>query len=160
MNWSLIQLKKQKSYGLWIGLQIILRLADEVEVGDELWDEVIECMMVRVRDKVPVIRTFAVRSLSRFVNDPDNTDILDLLLEVLPLEQNPVKVPFLILLCYHQSLIILLMFSFRRYAKQLFFHCLLLMQPPKQSSIAPSMLMNQCAKQLTLFSLIKFPFRV
>lgn len=69
--------------------EIILRLPDEVEVGDELWDEVIECMMVRVRDKVPVIRTFAVRSLSRFVNDPDNTDILDLLLEVLPLEQNP-----------------------------------------------------------------------
>lgn len=72
-------------------MQIILRLPDEVEVGDELWDEVIDCMMVRVRDKVPVIRTFAVRSLSRFVNDPDNTDILDLLLEVLPLEQNPVK---------------------------------------------------------------------
>ncbi|CAN6830640.1 unnamed protein product [Brassica oleracea] len=69
--------------------EIILRLPDDVEVGDELWDDVIDCMMVRVRDKVPVIRTFAVRSLSRFVNDPDNTDILDLLLEVLPLEQNP-----------------------------------------------------------------------
>ncbi|CAH8353526.1 unnamed protein product [Eruca vesicaria subsp. sativa] len=69
--------------------EIILRLPDEVEVADELWDDVIDCMMVRVRDKVPVIRTFAVRSLSRFVNDPDNTDILDLLLEVLPLEQNP-----------------------------------------------------------------------
>ncbi|KAJ0234487.1 ARM repeat superfamily protein [Hirschfeldia incana] len=69
--------------------EIILRLPDDVEVEDELWDDVIDCMMVRVRDKVPVIRTFAVRSLSRFVNDPDNTDILDLLLEVLPLEQNP-----------------------------------------------------------------------
>lgn len=82
-----------------------------MEVGDELWDDVIDCMMVRVRDKVPVIRTFAVRSLSRFVNDPDNTDILDLLLEVLPLEQNPVK-KFLpcssvydcfALLCYQKS---------------------------------------------------------
>lgn len=72
-------------------LQIILRLPDEVEVADELWDDVIDCMMLRVRDKVPVIRTFAVRSLSRFVNDPENSDILDLLLEVLPLEQNPVK---------------------------------------------------------------------
>ncbi|CAN8232852.1 unnamed protein product [Cochlearia groenlandica] len=69
--------------------EIILRLPDEVEVADELWDDVIDCMMVRVRDKVPVIRTFAVRSLSRFVNDPENTDILDLLLEVLPQEQNP-----------------------------------------------------------------------
>ncbi|ESQ47303.1 hypothetical protein EUTSA_v10027629mg [Eutrema salsugineum] len=69
--------------------EIILRLPDEVEVADELWDDVIDGMMLRVRDKVPVIRTFAVRSLSRFVNDPDNSDILDLLLEVLPLEQNP-----------------------------------------------------------------------
>ncbi|KAG7548302.1 Armadillo-type fold [Arabidopsis suecica] len=69
--------------------EIILRLPDEVEVADELWDDVIDCMMLRVRDKVPVIRTFAVRSLSRFVNDPENSDILDLLLEVLPLEQNP-----------------------------------------------------------------------
>lgn len=60
-------------------------------MADELWDDVIDCMMLRVRDKVPVIRTFAVRSLSRFVNDPENSDILDLLLEVLPLEQNPVK---------------------------------------------------------------------
>ncbi|EOA15333.1 hypothetical protein CARUB_v10004038mg [Capsella rubella] len=69
--------------------EIILRLPDEVEVADELWDDVIDCMMLRVRDKVPVIRTFAVRSLSRFVNDPENSDILDLLLEVLPLEHNP-----------------------------------------------------------------------
>ncbi|CAH2079627.1 unnamed protein product [Thlaspi arvense] len=69
--------------------EIILRLPDDVEVADELWDDVIDCMMLRVRDKVPVIRTFAVRSLSRFVNDPENSDILDLLLEVLPLEQNP-----------------------------------------------------------------------
>ncbi|CAA7055710.1 unnamed protein product [Microthlaspi erraticum] len=69
--------------------EIILRLPDEVEVADELWDDVIDCMMVRVQDKAPVIRTFSVRSLSRFVNDPENSDILDLLLEVLPLEQNP-----------------------------------------------------------------------
>lgn len=60
-------------------------------MADELWDDVIDCMMLRVQDKAPVIRTFAVRSLSRFVNDPENSDILDLLLEVLPLEQNPVK---------------------------------------------------------------------
>ncbi|XP_054789986.1 uncharacterized protein LOC129295485 [Prosopis cineraria] len=68
--------------------EIILRLPDDAEVSDDLWDEVIECMKLRVTDKIPLIRTFAVRALSRFVNDSDNRDILDLFLEVLPLEQN------------------------------------------------------------------------
>ncbi|XP_057492264.1 uncharacterized protein LOC130777854 isoform X2 [Actinidia eriantha] len=68
--------------------EIIMRLPDDAEVSDEIWDEVIECMKLRVADKVPVIRTFAVRSLSRFVNDSENGDILDLLLDALPLEQN------------------------------------------------------------------------
>ncbi|KAL4363502.1 hypothetical protein GQ457_04G022490 [Hibiscus cannabinus] len=68
--------------------EIILRLPDDSEVSDELWDEVIELMKFRVVDKVPLIRTLAVRALSRFVNDSENTDILDLFLEVLPLEQN------------------------------------------------------------------------
>lgn len=68
-----------------------MRLPDDAEVSDELWDEVIDCMMLRVRDKVPVIRTFAVRALSRFANDGENSDILDLFLEVLPLEQNAVS---------------------------------------------------------------------
>jgi condensin complex subunit 3 len=39
-----------------------------------------------------VVRTFAVRALSRFVNDSSNIDILDLFLEMLPLEQNAVSV--------------------------------------------------------------------
>ncbi|KAH1153122.1 hypothetical protein GYH30_048981 [Glycine max] len=68
--------------------EIILRLPDDAEVSNEIWDEVIEWMKVRVRDKIPVVRTFAVRALSRFVNDSVNSDILDLFLEVLPLEQN------------------------------------------------------------------------
>ncbi|KAK8569245.1 hypothetical protein V6N12_007777 [Hibiscus sabdariffa] len=68
--------------------EIILRLPDDSEVSDELWDEVIELMKFRVVDKVPLIRTLAVRALSRFANDSENTDILDLFLEVLPLEQN------------------------------------------------------------------------
>ncbi|MFQ6634006.1 hypothetical protein Gotur_012435 [Gossypium turneri] len=49
-------------------------------------------MKFRVVDKVPLIRTLAVRALSRFVNDSENSDILDLFLEVLPLEQNSVSV--------------------------------------------------------------------
>lgn len=72
--------------------EIILRLPDDAEVSNDLWDEVIECMKVRVRDKIHVVRTFAVRALSRFVNDSSNIDILDLFLEMLPLEQNAVSV--------------------------------------------------------------------
>ncbi|KAM7279925.1 hypothetical protein ACFE04_007059 [Oxalis oulophora] len=69
--------------------EIIMLLPDDAEVSSELWDEVIECMKLRVGDKVAGIRTFAIRALARFVNDSENTDILDLLLEMLPLEQNP-----------------------------------------------------------------------
>ncbi|KAK2652547.1 hypothetical protein Ddye_012403 [Dipteronia dyeriana] len=68
--------------------EIIMRLPDDTEVSNEVWNEVIECMKVRVEDKVSLIRTFAVRSLSRFVNDSDNSDILHLFLELLSLEQN------------------------------------------------------------------------
>ncbi|XP_021670919.2 uncharacterized protein LOC110657836 isoform X2 [Hevea brasiliensis] len=67
---------------------IIMRLPDDAEVSDDLWDEIIESMKVRMGDKVPVIRTFAVRALSRFANDTENSDILDLFLSALPLEQN------------------------------------------------------------------------
>lgn len=68
-----------------------MRLPDDAEVSNDLWDEVIDCMMVRMRDKIPVVRTFAIRALSRFVNDTSNSDILDLFLELLPLEQNAVS---------------------------------------------------------------------
>ncbi|CAI0548280.1 unnamed protein product [Linum tenue] len=68
--------------------EIIMRLPDDAEVSDDVWDDVIECMKLRVRDKVSFIRTFAVRALSRFVNDAENSDILDLLLEMLQLEQS------------------------------------------------------------------------
>ncbi|KAL5702870.1 hypothetical protein ACHQM5_028034 [Ranunculus cassubicifolius] len=68
--------------------EIILRLPDDSEGSDELWDEVIESMKLRVGDKVPMIRTYAVRALSRFANDAENSDILDLFLQALSMEQN------------------------------------------------------------------------
>ncbi|XP_022141514.1 condensin complex subunit 3 isoform X2 [Momordica charantia] len=68
--------------------EIIMRLPDDAEVSNELWDEVVDHMKLRVQDKVPLIRMFAVRALSRFANDSENSDILDLFLEVLPMEQN------------------------------------------------------------------------
>lgn len=71
-----------------------MRLPDDAEVSNELWDEVIECLKQRVGDKVPLIRTYAIRALSRFATDCENSDVLDLFLEVLPLEQNAVSVSF------------------------------------------------------------------
>lgn len=69
-----------------------MRLPDNAEVSNELWDEVIECLKQRVGDKAPLIRTYAVRALSRFATDCENSDVLDLFLEVLHLEQNAVSV--------------------------------------------------------------------
>lgn len=69
-----------------------MRLPDDAEVSNELWDEVIDHMKIRVLDKVPLIRVFAVRALSRFANDSENSDILNLFLEVIPMEQNPVSI--------------------------------------------------------------------
>ncbi|PHT31168.1 hypothetical protein CQW23_27505 [Capsicum baccatum] len=82
--------------------EIIIRLPDDTEVSSELWDEVLESMKLRVGDKVAAVRTFAVRALSRFVNDTENVDILELFLETLPLEQN-VDVRRTIVLCLPPS---------------------------------------------------------
>ncbi|KAK6127417.1 hypothetical protein DH2020_038838 [Rehmannia glutinosa] len=68
--------------------EIIITVADDAEVSNELWDEVIECMMLRVGDKVSAVRVYAVRALARFANDSENSDILKLFLEKLQLEQN------------------------------------------------------------------------
>ncbi|KAL9230904.1 hypothetical protein vseg_006195 [Gypsophila vaccaria] len=68
--------------------EVIMRLPDDAEVSTELWDQVIDSMMVRVADKIPIVRTFAIRALSRFVNDSDNSDILELFIETLDSEQN------------------------------------------------------------------------
>ncbi|GJN00126.1 hypothetical protein PR202_ga17289 [Eleusine coracana subsp. coracana] len=70
--------------------EIIMRLPDDAEVGDEVWDEVIDCMKVRVQDKIPAIRAFAVRALARFASDSEDGGILDLFLETLDTEQNAV----------------------------------------------------------------------
>ncbi|KAJ4974961.1 hypothetical protein NE237_008135 [Protea cynaroides] len=68
--------------------EIIMRLPDDAEVSNELWDEVIDCMKLRVGDKISAVRTFAVRALARFANDSENSDIVDLFLQTLALEQN------------------------------------------------------------------------
>ncbi|XP_050228853.1 uncharacterized protein LOC126678036 [Mercurialis annua] len=78
--------KNARSRACHIISEIIMRLPDDAEVSDDVWDEVIECMKLRVTDKVPIVRIFAIRSLARFANDSENSDILDLLLDMLPQE--------------------------------------------------------------------------
>uniref|UniRef100_A0A7N0TSV2 Nuclear condensin complex subunit 3 C-terminal domain-containing protein n=1 Tax=Kalanchoe fedtschenkoi TaxID=63787 RepID=A0A7N0TSV2_KALFE len=67
--------------------EIIMRLPDDAEVSDDLWDDVIECMKLRIHDKDSVIRSYAVRALSRFADDSESSDILELLLQALASEQ-------------------------------------------------------------------------
>ncbi|KAJ1258902.1 hypothetical protein BS78_10G111600 [Paspalum vaginatum] len=68
--------------------EIIMRLPDDAEVSDEIWDKVIDGMKVRVQDKIPAIRSFAVRALSRFAGDGEDGGIVDLFLHTLANEQN------------------------------------------------------------------------
>uniref|UniRef100_A0A0E0LA37 Nuclear condensin complex subunit 3 C-terminal domain-containing protein n=1 Tax=Oryza punctata TaxID=4537 RepID=A0A0E0LA37_ORYPU len=68
--------------------EIIMRLPDDAEVSDEVWDEVIDGMKVRVQDKIPGIRAFAVRALSRFASDGEDSDIVDLFLETFEKDKN------------------------------------------------------------------------
>lgn len=67
-----------------------MRLPDDTEVSDEVWDEVIESMKHRLEDKVPTIRGFAVCALSRFTSDTENSNIVELFLKNLSQEQNAV----------------------------------------------------------------------
>ncbi|PAN25810.2 hypothetical protein PAHAL_4G277800 [Panicum hallii] len=68
--------------------EIIMRLPDDAEVSDDIWDHLIDGMKVRVQDKIPAIRSFAVRALSRFAGDGEDGGIVDLFLETLDNEQN------------------------------------------------------------------------
>lgn len=65
-----------------------MQLPDDAEVSDEIWDEVIDGMKIRVRDKIPAIRSFAVRALSRFAVDEEDGGIIDTFLDTLKKEQN------------------------------------------------------------------------
>ncbi|CAN6478174.1 unnamed protein product [Victoria cruziana] len=65
-----------------------MQLPDDSQVSDDLWDELVECMKRRMQDKIPIVRAFAVRSLSRFATDAENGDVVDLFRKSLPSESN------------------------------------------------------------------------
>ena len=55
---------------------VISQLGEEAEVSDELWDVVMERMMVRLKDKVPIVRAHAAAALGRLQNPGDDEEDL------------------------------------------------------------------------------------
>ncbi|MQM06419.1 hypothetical protein Taro_039240, partial [Colocasia esculenta] len=80
--------KTARLRGCQITSEIIMLLPDDADVSDEVWDEAIDCMKERMQDKVPAVRVFAVRALSHFASNAENSDISDLFLQTLHQEQN------------------------------------------------------------------------
>lgn len=73
--------------------EVILRLNEDAEVSDEVWDDVIESMHRRMQDKVPAIRVYSARALARFASadgsdDPEDDAILSAYRRSLQLDQN------------------------------------------------------------------------
>jgi condensin complex subunit 3 len=52
---------------------ILGSMGDKLDISDELWDEALEKMLLRCRDKVPSVRAAAALALS-FFQDPDEAD--------------------------------------------------------------------------------------
>eukprot|EP01080_Neovahlkampfia_damariscottae_P012834 gene12834-7184_t len=53
---------------------IISELPDEAEVEDEFWNELIEVLLPRLKDKIPIVRMYAVSSLARLQDPSDEED--------------------------------------------------------------------------------------
>ncbi|KAI5062946.1 hypothetical protein GOP47_0021493 [Adiantum capillus-veneris] len=71
--------------------EIILRLNEDAEVSDDVWDNVIDSMQKRMQDKIPAIRVYSARALGRFASaddDPENDAILSTYRKSLQSDQN------------------------------------------------------------------------
>eukprot|EP00250_Pteridium_aquilinum_P000880 c11059_g1_i1 orf=140-3382(+) len=74
--------------------EVILRLNEDAEVSDDVWDDVIESMQRRMQDKIPAIRVYSARALARFASaedglgDPENDAILRAYRRSLQSDQN------------------------------------------------------------------------
>ena len=142
-----------------------MQLPDDAEVSDEIWDEVIDAMKIRVQDKIPAIRVFAVRALSRFAIDEEDGGIIDIFLETLEKEQNAVcqinSVPLIFIL---DSLLLHLMealFDLRRRSERqlfcLFHHQVLHWSQSLNQRLIP---VNQFGGQHILCFQLNFPSKV
>ncbi len=48
-------------------------MGDDAQIDDEFYDRIYECMLMRLRDKTPIVRLHAVFALSR-LQDPSDVD--------------------------------------------------------------------------------------
>ena len=121
-------------------------------------------MKVRVQDKIPAIRVFAVRAVSRFAIDEDDGGIIDIFLGTLEKEQNAVcqinYVPRLLTLDLLLHLIDVLFHLRRRSGRQLFCLCHHPMLHWSQSSNQRWTRMNQFGEQRILCFRPNFPCKV
>ncbi|XP_041369483.1 condensin complex subunit 3-like isoform X2 [Gigantopelta aegis] len=51
--------------------KLLNNLGDDAQIDDDLYDRIYECMLERLRDRIPVVRTQAVFSLSRLQDPTD-----------------------------------------------------------------------------------------
>lgn len=66
------------------------RLADDVEVSDELWEELIKKMKQRMQDKVPGVRVTAARALARLVSGDENDSVVSVYRQALETDRSAV----------------------------------------------------------------------
>lgn len=52
---------------------MILRLHEDAEVSDEVWDNVIKSMCKHMQDKIPAVRVYSARALARFASADDGS---------------------------------------------------------------------------------------
>ncbi|KAG0609362.1 hypothetical protein M758_8G178700 [Ceratodon purpureus] len=63
--------------------EVMTRLADDVELSDEMWEELIGSMQTRMQDKVPAVRVNAARALVRLISGDDNDSTVTVYREAL-----------------------------------------------------------------------------
>lgn len=69
---------------------MMTRLADDVEVSDELWEELITKMKQRMQDKVPGVRVTAARALARLVSGDENDSVVSVYRQALETDRSAV----------------------------------------------------------------------
>ena len=54
-----------------------MRLHEDAEVSDEVWDNVIKSMCKHMQDKMPAVRVYSARALARFASADDGSEELE-----------------------------------------------------------------------------------
>lgn len=69
--------------------KILDNLGEDAKIDDDLYDKIYDCMLERLRDKIPIVRMHAVLALTRLQNPRDeNCPVIkgDILLSIVHVE--------------------------------------------------------------------------